>query len=287
MFLPSLLCGENNRSVTQIKKDIKETSESISKFERHVRLMQINDVVVDKEKIDKLIDNFRSCNFLLQRLSDNWRKKETTINDIQHVRYDMIVNWLLYWKILSKFVDINHDFSATIQINIMPDTSLNPDAVGIYIAGMAPESIKDPFIRKDYEEKIKKNKFLLFSRRLQTGLLDIKKQFIRDSHDFFINTYSQSPSANEELLELLEKYDYPEEEKIKVLKTLRIPYQSFREWQSKDGQIKVTAKYISFDGQNVTLETKDKKRETIIFSNLQEEDQKYVREQTNEKKEKR
>jgi hypothetical protein len=286
MFLPSLLWGENNMSVIQIKKDIKDVSESISKFERHVRLMQINDVIVDKEKIDKLIDNFRSCNFLLQRLSDDWEKNKTTINDIQYVRYDMTVNRLLYWKILSKFVDINHDFSATIQLNIMPNTSLNPDAVGIYIAGMAPESIKDPLIRKDYEEKIKKNKFLLFSRRLQTRLLDIKKQFISDSHDFFINAYFQSPRADDELLDLLEKYDYPEEEKIKVLKTLKIPYQCFREWQSKDGQIKITAKYISFDGQNVTLETKDKKRETIIFSNLRDEDQKYVREQTSEKEKK-
>jgi hypothetical protein len=53
-----------------------------------------------------------------------------------------------------------------------------------------------------------------------------------------------------------------------------------REWQSTDKLFKTTAKFVSLDNGDVTLEKTDSKRTTIEFSVLRKEDQDYVKEQT-------
>jgi hypothetical protein len=281
-----MLYGKENQPMLQIKKDIGLATEMINNLKQLSDEFQENSAKLSKNQADELITNFTKCNSLLKKMSSLWEElnsaQKTTL-----LRHDILVSRLCFWGIFKKCIGDGHDFSVAIKINISPNTSLNPKATGIFIAGMAPEDIQDPLIRKDYEDRIRKNNFALLSHLLQSDLANVKKSFISDSQKFISKSYSEKPRNNKELIELLEKYEYPEEEKVQVLKDLGITYQSFREWQSKDDQIKITAKYISFDGQNVTLETKDKKRETIIFSNIREEDQKYVREQTNEKKEKR
>jgi hypothetical protein len=170
--------------------------------------------------------------------------------------------------------DLEHDFSKPVYVNLA--------VLGPYPSGIDPQFIKEPDIRKDYEERRAKNSKLIIERSIQLPIKNLIESVLEDSHKFFIEAYSQSPRADNELLNLLEKYDYPEEEKVKVLKALKVPYQSLHEWQLKDGT-KIIAKFISLTGSNVVVEIKDKKRETILFSNLREEDQKYVREQTKEK----
>jgi hypothetical protein len=243
----------------------------------------------------------------INKAEEDLRQRFLSINKILKTtmefnirQYNKLPNWtsirkehgeycLLLIHYMNVAIDPHFDFSAIVSTNVsLPIDKLRKLPLGqLFTSGMSPEGIKDAELRKEYEETLWKNHQLSWGRQIQSYLKDNYSDTITYSQTYFIESYSQSPRTDDELLNLLEKYNYPEEEKINVLKILNIPYQSFREWQSKDGQIKITAKYISFDGQNVTLKTKDQKHETIIFSNLREEEQKYVREQTNEKKEKR
>jgi preprotein translocase subunit YajC len=62
---------------------------------------------------------------------------------------------------------------------------------------------------------------------------------------------------------------------------LNIPYKGFREWQTNDGLLTLTAKVISVDKKEVKIEKEDGKQFTIELSALRKEDQDYVKRQLN------
>jgi hypothetical protein len=187
------------------------------------------------------------------------------------IRQLVVSNWLEYCEVLSEFFDPEFRFEELPFANIA--------AGDRYSAGVAPESIKEPEIRKDYEERLAKNAQYALEFRFQHKLKNLLPQTLEESREFFIKAYSHIPRADEELVELLEQYQYPEAEKIKILKALNIAYKGFREWQTTDGLFSPTAKLIAIDQGDVKLEKADGKRITIEFSALRKEDQDYVKEQ--------
>ncbi|GHT25389.1 hypothetical protein FACS18942_00050 [Planctomycetales bacterium] len=182
-----------------------------------------------ENEIEKTKDYLEQQYFLLYKLSTNNLCKE------KH-RKLLANEWLRFYLVLAKTFNPKHNFSATIYMNISVD--------GHYPSEVVPEFIKEPDIRKDYEERLAKNTKLGRKRKIQSTVKDLIDSVLKESQKFFIDAYSKAPRADAEIVELLEKYNYPEEDTAKVLKTLNIPYQVFREWQSKDGKFKVTAKFI-------------------------------------------
>ena len=108
-------------------------------------------------------------------------------------------------------------------------------------------------------------------------------KYFNITNENIVKAYSTGTRDDEGLIRLLEKSNYPVEEQIKVLAALEIPYKGFRQWQSTDGLFKTTAKFISSEKGEVTLEKADGKQTTIELSALRAEDQEYVKEQNNVK----
>jgi hypothetical protein len=145
---------------------------------------------------------------------------------------------------------------------------------------MMPENIKNAKTREKYKKALWENAKRIMEHQIQTRLKDLQPRVQKKFLEFVLKEYKKEPRADEELLDLLEKYKYPEPDKIKLLCQLQIPYKGFREWQSTDKLFKATAKFISLDSNGeVTLEKEDGKQTTIELSVLRDIDQRYVQEQ--------
>jgi hypothetical protein len=111
-------------------------------------------------------------------------------------------------------------------------------------------------------------------RHLTEMVTETEKDFTR----FALSAYSKSPRADQELIDLLEKYKYPREKMLKLLCDLEIPYQGFRNWETTDGLFKTTAKFISTQNGEVTIEKGNGKRTTIELKYLRQVDKNFVKE---------
>jgi hypothetical protein len=145
--------------------------------------------------------------------------------------------------------------------------------------GMDHEMVEDKELRKQYEDHLWKRQVIRWNNRIQHGLKEYYKNALQSSHSLIIKWYDISPRADSELVGLLEKYEYPEKEKAKILKALNIPYKGFREWKTNDGLLTLTAKLISADKKEIKIEKEDGKQFTIEIVYLRKEDQDYVKRQ--------
>ena len=254
------------QSIKSILIDLKQTS---ARFTNIIDQLNDGSIYEDDASATQVIGTLENSKQSLEMII-SYSYRLTEKKEALTPRQEITKLLLQYRQVLFTLYDPTHNFSKPIYMNIQ--------AGGTYSAGTNPKNIKEPDIRKDYEERLEKNAKLARERRIQITLKHLISSVLKNSNEFLINAYSQAPRADAELVELLEKYDYPEEEKSQVFKSLKIPYQILREWQLQDGT-KITARFISLTGDNVVLETKDKKRQTVVLSELRDEDQKYAREQ--------
>jgi hypothetical protein len=203
--------------------------------------------------------------------------KPSDCDDYAKIRFTSSKYYLDTLKIISRGIDPNHDYNRTWYLNIPYEGYIN--GYHMVVPGMDPESIEDPAERKRYEKILWDNSVLANERRVQRSLTELNRKIPELLSKFFVISYSQSPRADDELVKLLEEYQYPEEEKIKIFKALNIAYKGFRDWQTKDNLFNATAKFISLSKGNVTIEKENGKRATIELSALRKVDQDYVEEQ--------
>ncbi len=244
-----------------------------------------------------LLKNFRTkqadddLNKLISLLEDQWetlyplscsllRIREKKIQE--NVRQSIMSNWLIFYKSMDDIVDKESDFSEKPFINLSPIPDDWPEEKIRAIdeplmSGMAPEYIKNPEIRKNYEERLAKNAAYAKEYRLQQFL---KKQIsltINECTTFASQAYSITPKADDELIALLKKYDYPEAEQHKIFKAHNIPIDGFRVWQSADGLLKVTAKIVAINADAVKLESEKGDTLNVELHKLRKEDQEHVK----------
>jgi len=86
--------------------------------------------------------------------------------------------------------------------------------------GMPPEMIKDPVLRAEYEQAIKKNREKIKIRNEQLKLRNIKKRYFRIVEKYLVSTYSIPPYDNEELEEYLNKYITDEKTRAQIVDAL-------------------------------------------------------------------
>jgi hypothetical protein len=277
---------DTNTFLLQVKTNMQKTLQDIEDnngtLDEAVQKIQSGKVYESGETINdalKVLENqYRSLRRGISMLSRaSFSDLDTSFSDLDtsdigKLRGKLATGLFQFRMSLNKAFDEKHDFSEPIYANMAPDITLK--------AGISPKDVKDPKIRKDYEERLAKNSQLAKERHVQI----IVKQTLVDTEEqikeYLLTAYSKAPRADEELLDLLEKYKYPEPDKIKLLCQLQIPYKGFREWQSTDKFFKATAKFISLDSNGeVTLEKEDGKQTTIELSVLWEIDQRYVQEQ--------
>jgi Fe-S cluster biosynthesis and repair protein YggX len=241
--------------------------------------MSSDDVAIINEEMNKTVDLI--CN-ILDSMDDVILKKK---NDIAH-RKPHSENCLLFCQILKKYYD-NNDASST---NTFEKELKKPSVLTLTVYanescyhGMDSRSIKNQEVQQKYEEELSSESQSVWTFRLQWHVKQSLTDALKKTSKILEEIYSISPIVDDELVELLDKYEYPEEERAKIFKALNIPYKGFREWQTNDGLLTLTAKLIFADKKEVKIEKEDGKQFTIEIAYLRKEDQDYVKRQLDSK----
>jgi hypothetical protein len=188
--------------------------------------------------------------------------------------------FLALLRTIRESFDPNFDKKLAVFMNMIPEPDETDDSGQLLISGMAPEHIKNPKTREKYEDAMWKNSKQIVELNIDSALSKLQPIVERDFQEFVLRQYKEEgQQENPQLLDLMEKYRYPEPDKIDLLCKLKIPYKNFRTWESTDGLFKANAKFVSLDKKEVTLEKANGKQTTIELSALRKVDQDYVKEQ--------
>ena len=113
-------------------------------------------------------------------------------------RSDKAKLWLHALRRLEQETDINFDFSDRPYLNIPP-----PQETGLP-SGVAPEAIKDPWLRAQYEAAIQANAEKARKYNHQFMMRHLNETFTRRAERYLIGTYAKPPFAVDELKRLLD-----------------------------------------------------------------------------------
>jgi hypothetical protein len=116
------------------------------------------------------------------------------------------------WKRLIDSIDPNWDPNEVL---------LSPNAVGTGMGlpsgSIAPESIKDPKLRAEYEAALQKNREQIERYTKQYRLHDWLKGFPKKAEGYIVQAYSKPPFNLEQLKQYLEKYLTDTKTKTRIL----------------------------------------------------------------------
>jgi hypothetical protein len=111
--------------------------------------------------------------------------------------------------------------AAAVKPKELPYMRVSPPAGTGLPDGAGPESVKDPVLRKQFEEAIARNSKLIEAHSKKRDLEELE-EFIRDTAQiYFADTYSKPPFRTVELKTLLEKYDVPKNNLAAILENVR------------------------------------------------------------------
>jgi hypothetical protein len=233
----------------------------------------------DLKKLNKFIDtNLQQLEICWFRLAFTKIEEEKTFNgkNPEQIRKDKCEAFLALSKTIQDLTNPEY-VKQPMSVNIFPEPDESDKTNQILSPNMPPCNIKNPQTRQKYEEALWVNRKNIFEYNIQRMMSDLKPKVRRVFLEYVLKTYSNEPRADQELINLLEKYEYSKVEKIKLLCELNIPYKGFRNWESTDKLFKATARFISLDKDEVNLEKADGKKTTIELSVLRKEDQDYVK----------
>lgn len=108
--------------------------------------------------------------------------------------------WLDAWKRLQQGIDKNWDPEDLPYRNLAP-----PRATGLP-SGVAPEAIKDPKLRAEYEAALETNRQKNEEYKRQSRLRKLKKRFTSKIEKFIVTAYSTPPYNMQELGKFLRDY---------------------------------------------------------------------------------
>lgn len=118
------------------------------------------------------------------------------------------------WKRMADTLDPNWNPSD------LPSTSA-PLPPGVDLPpGVAPESIKDPKLRAEYEASIEKNNQKARKYSEQYSLRNLQKSFLKHSEKYVVNAYSKPPLNADELNGFLQTYVADQASRERILKAV-------------------------------------------------------------------
>ena len=123
--------------------------------------------------------------------------------------------WFHAWQRLESAIDKDWNPNNRPVMNVTP-----PKGIAISFSGIPPELIKDPALRAEYEDAIKKNREKAKIYNEQIKLRMIKKRYLRRIEKYIADTYSIPPSDNTELPNLLNTYVKDAKTRAQFLKVL-------------------------------------------------------------------
>ncbi len=116
---------------------------------------------------------------------------------------------------LHKEIDPDFDFDDMPKRNIAPPLGTSSGS------GVAPEHINDPTLRAEYEAAIAQNAQKASIYNWQHKLRQLERMFSPKAEQYIVQAYSTPPFNIEELEQLLETHNIGEENKLKILDSVR------------------------------------------------------------------
>jgi hypothetical protein len=104
--------------------------------------------------------------------------------------------------------------TGTIYLNIAPPG-------GRFPSGVDPSAIKDPILRKKYEEAIAENSKRADAHRKKRDLEDAEKSAAQRAQRYLTEIFSKPPFRKEELTKLLETYQFPKTGRLTILEEVQ------------------------------------------------------------------
>jgi hypothetical protein len=106
------------------------------------------------------------------------------------------------------------------ETRVMPPPGAGKNGETIF-PGMSPSDVKDPFVRKQYEELIAKNreKIRIYDEKWYLERLDVS--FVKPAKRYIINAYSSPPYQTEELEKVLEKSGMDKVTRVEIITEVR------------------------------------------------------------------
>ena len=190
--------------------------------------------VVSSEKDIKLMEeqvNERLKFFVKLKDVEEMEQANETIKTLWTGQKDGVKNWkdlraaqAKLWLRLINHADQRIDPKFDINDDPVWNVSL-PEGVPIpeegFIAGQDPGAIKDPEIRRQYEEAIKKNEQENDRRRFQHGLRRMKEELLRTLKIHIENFYGKTVEELREIDQLMEA-EISDKTKIAAIKSVII-----------------------------------------------------------------
>lgn len=107
-------------------------------------------------------------------------------------------------------------------VDDVPERNIAPPEGG-YSAGVAPESIKDEKVRKEYEMAIAKNMAKIANYNFQYRLRRIENAVLTKTEKYVSEALSNEPESSARLIELFKKYGTEKETRTRILNHLKSP----------------------------------------------------------------
>jgi hypothetical protein len=184
----------------------------------------------------------------------------------------------LYQLLVTQIEDDYDPYISEEPFSFVPPTSYR----GHYDSGQDMSNAEDEETRKAYK-KYKEEKEERQNKRLaQRTVFFVRKQQSKDVVQYLIDAYSFFPYRMSELEHILTEKRVDSKMAKEILEAVRkvekeYPDKGFRIWLSNDKMLKVTAKFISFNNDEITLEKEDGTQMTIELSAFRKEDQDFVK----------
>jgi hypothetical protein len=118
------------------------------------------------------------------------------------------------------------------QMSISPEPDESDDTGQVFLGAVHPDTIKHPKTRDNYRMALWENSKIILDYQIHRVWIDILDKEPDRAERVLLGAYRQAPRADQELIDLLEQYEYPEAEKIKLLEKLNMSKEDFQAWRS-------------------------------------------------------
>jgi hypothetical protein len=134
---------------------------------------------------------------LVMHLRTDMTKAVPSSNEFAQDREHKSLLWVHAWERLEQEQLTMFSKKDMPVMNVRP-----PPGTGVP-AGVSPDAIKDPPLRKQYEDAIQQNTIKSERFSYHVGIMHLKDAFDRTAEEFFIQSYSKGPVNLTELNEIL------------------------------------------------------------------------------------
>jgi hypothetical protein len=117
------------------------------------------------------------------------------------------------------------------RMNLLPVRDASDDTGQGFVSGMWEGDIIHPKTRDNYRMALWENSKIILNNQIDREWIDLLDRVSQRTKAYLVWAYRQEPRADQELIDLLEKYEYPDEERGKLLEAVNMSDAEYQKWR--------------------------------------------------------